>query len=103
MNDALKGQVPFGFVVLKTGARKNPAEIQKEVVQMVRLEIGALACLKDIAVVARLPKTRSGKILRSTMRKIADNEEYTVPSTIEDPAVLKEIADALQGFRGVTA
>jgi len=103
VNDALKGQVPFGFVVLKTGARKNPAEIQKEVVQMVRLEIGALACLKDIAVVARLPKTRSGKILRSTMRKIADNEEYTVPSTIEDPAVLKEIADALQGFRGVTA
>lgn len=103
VNDALKGQVPIGFVVLKSGSQKDPAEIQKEVAQMVRTEIGALACLKDITVVARLPKTRSGKILRSTMRKIADNEEYKVPSTIEDPAVLKEIADALLSFRGVSA
>ena len=103
VNDILKGQVPIGFVVLKAGSIKTPAEIQKEVVQMVRTEIGALACLKDINVVARLPKTRSGKILRSTMRKIADNEEYKVPSTIEDPAVLKEITDALQSFRGVSA
>jgi len=72
-------------------------------VQMVRTEIGALACLKDISVVTRLPKTRSGKILRATMRKIADKQEYKVPSTIEDPAVLQEISEALQSFRGVTA
>ena len=65
---------------------------------MVRSEIGALACLKDISVVPRLPKTRSGKILRGTMRKIADGQEYKVPSTIEDPAVLHEIKDALHGI-----
>jgi len=103
VNDTLKGQVPIGFVVLKAGSIKTPAEIQKEVVQMVRTEIGALACLKDISVVTRLPKTRSGKILRATMRKIADKQEYKVPSTIEDPAVLQEISEALQSFRGVTA
>jgi propionyl-CoA synthetase len=64
---------------------------------MIRDQIGALACLKEIAIVARLPKTRSGKILRGTMRKIADGKEYKVPSTIEDPAVLGEIGDALKG------
>ena len=62
---------------------------------MVRSEIGALACLKDVTAVARLPKTRSGKILRATMRKIADGQEYKVPSTIEDPVVLTEISSAL--------
>ncbi len=98
VEDKLKGQVPVGFVVLKAGAAKNPEEIQKEVVGMVRSEIGALACLKDVAVVARLPKTRSGKILRATMRKIADGGEVKVPSTIEDPAVLGEIENALIGI-----
>ncbi len=97
VDDQLKGQVPVGFAVLKAGVKRDPAEIQKEVVRMVRDQIGALACLKDIAVVARLPKTRSGKILRGTMRKIADGKEYKVPSTIEDPAVLGEIGEALKG------
>jgi propionyl-CoA synthetase len=96
VEDSLKGQIPVGFVVLKAGVRRDPHVIEKEVVTMVREQIGALACLKDIAVVARLPKTRSGKILRSTMRKIADKKEYKVPSTIEDPAVLAEIETALK-------
>jgi propionyl-CoA synthetase len=94
VNDVLKGQVPIGFVVLKAGVTKAAEEITKEVVAMVRGEIGALACLKDVAVVPRLPKTRSGKILRSTMRKIADGQEYKTPSTIEDPAALQEIEGA---------
>jgi propionyl-CoA synthetase len=97
VDDQLKGQVPVGFAVLKAGVKRDPAEIQKEVVRMVRDQIGALACLKDIAIVPRLPKTRSGKILRGTMRKIADGKEYKVPSTIEDPAVLGEIGEALKG------
>jgi propionyl-CoA synthetase len=94
VNDVLKGQVPIGFIVLKAGVTRPQDEITKEVVGMVRNEIGALACLKDVAVVPRLPKTRSGKILRSTMRKIADGQEYKTPSTIEDPAALQEIAGA---------
>jgi len=96
VEDQLKGQVPMGFIVLKAGVTKNDQDIQKEVVGMVRSEIGALACLKDVTVVKRLPKTRSGKILRSTMRKIADGQKFTVPSTIEDPAVLGEIEGALK-------
>ncbi|MGC9324703.1 MAG: propionyl-CoA synthetase [Desulfomonilia bacterium] len=94
VNDALKGQVPIGFVVLKAGVQRQEKEITSEVVTMVRSEIGALACLKDVSVVGRLPKTRSGKILRATMRKIADGETYDTPSTIEDPAALKEIEEA---------
>jgi len=97
VNDQLKGQVPVGFAVLKAGVLRNHADIQKEIVGMIRDQIGALACLKDMAIVARLPKTRSGKILRSTMRKIADGKEYNVPSTIEDPTVLGEIQGALKG------
>ena len=96
VDDQLKGQVPVGFAVLKAGVSRNNADIQKEIVGMIRDQIGALACLKDITIVARLPKTRSGKILRSTMRKIADGKEYNVPSTIEDPAVLGEIQGALK-------
>lgn len=96
VEDQLKGQVPVGFVVLKAGVSRADKDIQKDVVGMIRSEIGALACLKDITVVKRLPKTRSGKILRATMRKIADGQEFKVPSTIEDPAVLTEIGQALQ-------
>ena len=95
VNDTLKGQVPIGFVVLKAGVKRKSGEVAKEVVEMIRSEIGALACLKDVSVVHRLPKTRSGKILRGTMRKIADGETFNTPSTIEDPAVLHEIAAAL--------
>jgi propionyl-CoA synthetase len=94
VNDVLKGQVPIGFIVLKAGVSKPSNEITKEVVTMVRGEIGALACLKDVVVVPRLPKTRSGKILRATMRKIADGQEYKVPSTIDDPAALLDIQGA---------
>ena len=102
VNDTLKGQIPVGFVVLKAGSATTQADIQKEIVQMVRTEIGALACLKDVGVVTRLPKTRSGKILRATMRKIADGQAYSVPSTIEDPTVLTEIDQAIKSIREST-
>jgi len=98
VEDQLKGQVPVGFVVLKAGVSKREDDVQKEVVGMVRSEIGALACLTSDLVVKRLPKTRSGKILRATMRKIADGQKFQVPSTIEDPAVLGEIEEALKGI-----
>ncbi|TAN44490.1 MAG: propionyl-CoA synthetase [Nitrospirae bacterium] len=94
--DELKGQLPVGFVVLKAGANREPAEIKTELMRLIRNEIGPLACYKETAVVARLPKTRSGKILRGTMRKIADGQEYTMPSTIDDPAILGEIENALK-------
>lgn len=93
--DSLKGEVPLGFVVLKAGVQRDRAEIISEVMQMVRTEIGAIASLKRVFIVNRLPKTRSGKILRGTMRKIADGQPYTVPSTIDDPAILQELEDML--------
>ncbi|MBI5014225.1 MAG: propionyl-CoA synthetase [Deltaproteobacteria bacterium] len=95
--DSMKGQVPIGFVVLKAGVDRSATDIQKELVQMIRDQIGAIACFKEASVVSRLPKTRSGKILRGTMRKIADGETYSIPSTIDDPAILGEIESALQG------
>jgi len=94
--DPLKGQMPVGLLVLKSGVERPDEEITKEVVQMVREQIGPVAAFKVAAVVSRLPKTRSGKVLRGTMRKIADSEEYTVPGTIDDPAILDEIAETLQ-------
>ncbi len=93
--DELRGQVPLGLVVLKTGCDRDPQQLEAELVQMVRSEIGAVACFRQAHVVARLPKTRSGKVLRGTMRAIAAGSEYAVPSTIDDPAVLGEIVDAL--------
>ena len=93
--DQLKGQLPVGLVVLKAGVQRPHEEIVKEVVQMVREQIGAVAAFKTATVVDRLPKTRSGKILRATMRKIADGEQYTTPATIDDPAILGEVGDAL--------
>jgi propionyl-CoA synthetase len=93
--DDLKGQVPVGMIVLKSGVTRPPEEIVAEVIQMVRKDIGAVASFKKAVVVKRLPKTRSGKILRGTMRKIADGEEYKIPSTIDDPAILTEIGEAL--------
>ncbi|MEA2109975.1 MAG: propionyl-CoA synthetase [Pseudomonadota bacterium] len=95
VEDNLKGQVPLGFFVLKSGVTKDPEEIAKECVQMVREQIGAVASFRQATVVNRLPKTRSGKILRGTMRKIADNEDFRMPSTIDDPTVLDEIAEAV--------
>ncbi len=94
--DDLKGQLPVGFVVLKAGVNRDPAEIKKELVGMVRDQIGAVAAFKEAVVVPRLPKTRSGKILRGTMRKIADAQGFSMPSTIDDPTSLDEIKQALQ-------
>jgi propionyl-CoA synthetase len=97
-NDQLKGEVPIGFAVLKAGVDRDHDEISRELVQMVRSELGAVACFKDCAIVKALPKTRSGKTLRATMRKIANSEEYTVPSTIEDESVLAIIEEAAKGI-----
>jgi len=94
--DALKGQVPRGFVVLKAGADVEPSVVSEQLVQRVRTEIGAVASLRRIDVVAALPKTRSGKILRGSMRAIADGVEQPVPSTIEDPAVLDALRPTLR-------
>jgi len=95
--DELKGQVPVGFLVLKAGAKRAPKDIAAEAVSLVRERIGPVASFKTALVVDRLPKTRSGKILRGTMRKIADGEEYKMPATIDDPAILGEIATHLKG------
>ncbi len=94
--DSMKGQLPVGFLVLKAGVDRDGAEIVAEVVQMVRDQIGPVAVFKKAVIVGRLPKTRSGKVLRATMRKIADSEDYKVPATIEDPTVLEEIGEALR-------
>jgi propionyl-CoA synthetase len=94
--DEIKGEIPFGFVVTKAGVERGEAEIVRELVERVRESIGPVAAFKMATVVKRLPKTRSGKILRGTMKRIADGQEYTVPATIDDPAVLHEIAEALQ-------
>jgi propionyl-CoA synthetase len=93
--DPMKGQIPRGFVVLKAGVSRDEDELRAELVQLVRSRIGAVASLKDVAVVAALPKTRSGKILRKTMRGIADGRDEPVPSTIEDPAVLETLKPIL--------
>ena len=95
VNDQLKGQIPIGFLVLNAGVSRSHDEIIKEVIQMVRDRIGPVTSFKTAVVVKRLPKTRSGKILRGTMRSIADNREYKMPATIDDPATLNEIEDAL--------
>ncbi len=89
--DELKGQMPMGFVVLKNTDGAEPDKVVDELIALVRKDIGAVAAFKEAKVVARLPKTRSGKILRKTLRAMVDGDEYSVPSTIEDPAVLDEI------------
>ncbi len=94
--DDIKGEVPVGFVVTKAGVSRSEAEIAGELVERVRAQIGPVAAFKTALLVKRLPKTRSGKILRGTMKKIADGQEYGVPATIDDPAILGEISDALK-------
>jgi len=96
VKDELKGEVPCGFIVLKTGVTKSNADIEKEIVGLVRDKIGPVAAFKLAITVQRLPKTRSGKILRGTMKKIADKEPWTMPATIDDPAILDEIGAALK-------
>jgi propionyl-CoA synthetase len=93
--DQMKGQIPVGFVVLKAGAEVERDELRRQLVQMIREEIGPVAAFRDVRVVRSLPKTRSGKILRRTMRHIADGEDYAVPSTIEDPGALETIEEAV--------
>ena len=94
--DALKGEVPCGFVVLKAGVERPLADIERECVALVREKIGPVAAFRLAITVPRLPKTRSGKILRGTMKKIADGEAWTMPATIDDPAILEEIGGALR-------
>jgi propionyl-CoA synthetase len=96
--DDLKGQIPVGFLVLNAGVDRSNDEIVKEVIGMVRDRIGPVAAFKTATVVKRLPKTRSGKILRGTIQKIADNLEYKVPATIDDPAILGEMEEALNSI-----
>jgi len=102
IRDELKGEVPCGFAVLKAGVNRPPDEIEQELVVLVREKIGPVAAFKLAITVARLPKTRSGKILRGTMKKIADGDPWTMPATIDDPAILEEIGAALKA-RGLTS
>lgn len=95
VEDALKGEMPLGFVVLNAGAEFDPDELKAELMRTVRSQVGAIATPRDIVIVERLPKTRSGKILRGTMRQLADHKDIKVPATIEDAAVLDEIKEAL--------
>ena len=104
VEDETKGQLPAGFIVLNSGVNRDPKTIEAEVVKLVRETIGPVAAFKNVMVVKRLPKTRSGKILRGTMRQIADGKSWKVPATIDDPAIIDEIAEVLKqrgAMRGV--
>jgi propionyl-CoA synthetase len=103
VNDPLKGQQPIGLVLLKNGIEVDEAGLEAELVAMVRKEIGAVACFRKAIVVQRLPKTRSGKILRKLLRQIADGSTYSVPSTIDDPASLPEIEEIMDRHGLVTS
>lgn len=94
--DEMKGQIPLAFVLLKDGVKSDEATIEKELVALIRKQIGAVACFKTVLVMPRLPKTRSGKILRKLMRQVADGEQYTIPSTIDDPSSVEDIRAALE-------
>ena len=98
VHDPLKGQVPIGFLVLKVGPERTDEEVVSDVIASVRREIGPVAAFKSAVVVGRLPKTRSGKVLRGTMAKIADGNEWKMPATVDDPVIFDEIADVLGGI-----
>lgn len=91
VKDEIKGQHPLGLIILKEGKKDDPKLLKKELVNLVREHLGPVYSFKNILVVKQLPKTRSGKILRGTLKKIADQEEYSIPATIDDPQVLKDI------------
>lgn len=97
-DDPLKGQLPVGLVVLKAGVDQDPDAMKADLAGMIRDQIGPIACYRETAIVKRLPKTRSGKILRGTMRAIANGKEYRMPSTIDDPVSLDEITETLTGM-----
>jgi propionyl-CoA synthetase len=101
-DDDLKGQIPIGLVVLKSGVTISEEDLSKELIQMIRVSIGAIACYKDTYIVQRLPKTRSGKILRKNLRQMINGQHYIVPSTIDDPAIMPEI-EALLSEKGAKA
>jgi propionyl-CoA synthetase len=105
VHDELKGQIPLGFLVLKKEADRDTGEISREVVQMVRQRIGPVAAFKTAVVLPGLPKTRSGKILRGTMQKIADGDDYKIPATIDDATTLVEVREALSqvGYAKITS
>lgn len=102
VKDALKTQIPLALIVLKATVEREHCVIKQELIDLVRREVGPVANLKQVGIVARLPKTRSGKVMRSTMRKIANAEAFQIPATIEDPSVLGDIRAALQelGYAG---
>jgi len=95
INDELKGQIPLALVVTKAGEDMEHFQLQHEIVKLVREQIGAVASLRDVVMVQRLPKTRSGKILRKLLRSIADGENFQVPSTIDDEAIIDEVREVL--------
>jgi len=99
VDDQLKGQLPIGLVVLKDGVETEHAALESELIALIRREIGAVAAFKKAMVVARLPKTRSGKILRKTIRRLAVEEQIITPPTIDDPAIISEIRNALREHR----
>jgi propionyl-CoA synthetase len=101
--DELKGEIPLGLVVLKAGVARSPTEIVPELIAMMRERVGPVASFKVAMVVKRLPKTRSGKIVRGTIKHIADGTPYHVPPTIDDPAILDEIKADLDYLRGIAS
>ena len=98
VKDILKGQTPLGLLVLNSHCTRPHEEIVQEVIKMVRDRIGPVAAFKQAVVVERLPKTRSGKVLRATMRTIADGQDFKMPATIEDPVVLEEVAEVIKAY-----
>ena len=99
INDDLKGQVPLAIAVTKAGKDIENFQLEHEIVQLVREQIGAVASLKNVIIVQRLPKTRSGKILRKLLRQIIDGEEYVIPSTIDDENIISEIIEVLENYK----
>ena len=102
INDALKGQLPVALVLIKDGVDIDESRLEADLIDMVRKRIGAVACFRRALIVERLPKTRSGKILRKNLRQIADGREYSIPSTIDDPASLPEIEGIMKEHGLVT-
>jgi propionyl-CoA synthetase len=98
INDELKGQTPLALVVIKLGESIEHFQLEQEIVKLVRQQIGAVASLRNVVIVERLPKTRSGKTLRKLMRSIADGENFQIPSTIDDEAIIDEIIEVLKKY-----
>ena len=99
IDDDLKGQVPFAIAVLKSGSKADQDQLEKDIVALVREKIGAVACLKNAMVVNRLPKTRSGKILRKLIRTMLDGKEYQIPSTIDDESIVRELQEMMNVYK----